>query len=119
VAAMTMPTPERLRAATEEAERTLNQLREIGVLMRIETADSEVIHHVRGQFLDLPNDVVKEYMRAALFHYIHVEGGKAKRVVLRVSGSEREIAHLDTDGRFRRNRTTAQQIGSLPQPPGS
>lgn len=119
VAAMTMPTPERIEAAKEAAQHTLNQLRAIGALTRIEARKTELVHHVRGQFLDLPNDVVKEYMRAALFHHIHVEGGTAKRVVLRVSDSDREIAHLDTDGHFRRNRATAHQLGSLPAPPGS
>lgn len=118
-AAMTRPTPERVRTATAEAERTLSQLRAIGALIRIEAGKTELVHHVRGQFLDLPNDVVKEYMRAALFHHIHVEGGTAKRVVLRVSDSAREIAQLDTDGRFRRNRAGAHQLGSLPLPPGS
>lgn len=119
MAAMAEPTPERIAAARAAAERTLSQLRAIGALTKIETTEGTLIHHVRGQFLDLPNDVVKEYMRAALFHHVHVEGKKPKRVVLRVSDSEREIAQLDTDGHFRRNRATAHQVGSLPAPPGS
>lgn len=119
MAAMDMPTPERLKAAREAAERTLNQLRAIGVLTKIEADGTKLVHHVRGQFLDLPNDVVKEYMRAALFYHVHVEGKKPKPVVLRVFDSAREIAQLDTDGRFRRNRASARQLGSLAAPPGS
>lgn len=119
IAAMTDPTPERIEAARAAAVQTLNKLRAIGALTKIEVDETTLTHHVRGQFLDLPNDVVKEYMRAALFHHVHVEGKKPKRVVLRVSDSAREIAQLDPDGRFRRHRATARQIGSLPVPPGS
>lgn len=119
VVALTMPTPEVTKAAGKEAKRTLDELRSIGALTSIEAGQSELVHHVRGQFLDLPNDVVKEYMRAALFHHVHFDGGKIKPVILRMSESNREIASLAPNGRFHRNRATAHQLGSLPQPPGS
>jgi hypothetical protein len=112
--AMTAPSPESIEAAGREAKRTLDALREIGALTRIDATETMLIHHVRGQFLDLPNAVVKEYMRAALFHYIHFEGGTVKAVVLRVTDSDREIALLEPNGRFRRDRAVAPQIGSLP-----
>lgn len=119
VIAMTMPTPAIVRTAGEEAKRTLDELRQIGALTRIDAGKTELVHHVRGQFLDLPNDVVKEYMRAALFHHIHFEGGKVKPVILRVDESNREIASLSPNGRFHRNRATAHQLGSLLQEPDS
>jgi hypothetical protein len=112
--ALADPSPETVATAGREAKRTLDALREIGVLIRIEATDTALIHHVRGQFLDLPNDVVEEYMRAALFHHIHFDGGRPKPVVLRVDDSGREIAILQPNGRFQRSRATATQLGSLP-----
>lgn len=112
--AMVRPSPEVVSAASQEAKRTLEALREIGALTRIDATDTALIHHVRGQFLDLPNAVVEEYMRAALFHYVHVDGGRPKPVVLRVADSGREIATLQPNGRFRRSRVSAPQLGSLP-----
>lgn len=113
VTALTMPSPESIAVAEREAKRTLDALREIGALTRVDAGETKLVHHVRGQFLDLPNSVVKEYMWAALFHHIHFEGGKIKPVILRVAGSDREIAQLDVDGRFHRNRAVARQVGQL------
>ena len=118
VTAMTMPTPAVLEAAGTKAERTLSRLRDIGALTRIDAGQEKLVHHVRGQFLDLPNDVVKEYMRAALFHHIHFDGGRIKPVILRVSETDREIASLSPNGRFRRSRAAEPQLSSLPAPTG-
>jgi hypothetical protein len=118
VTALATPTPAILEAAGTKADRTLSQLREIGALTRIEAGKGKLVHHVRGQFLDLPNDVVKEYMRAALFHHIHFDGGTIKPVILQVADTNREIASLLPNGRFRRSRATDVQISSLPAPPG-
>lgn len=114
VRALAEPTPETIAEARREAKRTLDALREIGALIRIDNTDSALIHHVRGQFLDLPNEVVEEYMRAALFYHVHVDGGRPKPVVLQVTDSGREIATLEPNGRFHRSRATATQLGSLP-----
>lgn len=112
--ALQNPTPDAVAAAGTEAKRTLEALREIGALTRIDATDTVLVHHVRGQFLDLPNEVVEEYMRAALFHHVHIEGGRPKPVVLRVAGSGREIATLEPNGRFHRSRASAAQLSSLP-----
>jgi hypothetical protein len=114
VQAMARPSPEVVETASQEARRTLDALREIGALTRIDTTDTAVIHHVRGQFLDLPSEVVEEYMQAALFYHVHVGGGRPKPVVLRVTNSGREIATLQPNGRFRRSRASAPQLGNLP-----
>lgn len=114
VRAMTSPSPGSIAAAKSKAQRTLAELRQIGVLARVDATDKLLVHHVRGQFLDLPNDVVEEYLRAALFHHIHFDGGTAKPVLLRVADSNRSIALLDEKGRFRRNRAVAAQLGQVP-----
>lgn len=113
VRAMTSPSPASIAAAKRKAQRTLAELRQIGALARVEANENLLVHHVRGQFLDLPNEVVEEYLRAALFHHIHFDGGTVKPVLLRVADSERDIALLDEKGRFRRNRTFAAQLGQI------
>jgi len=112
--ALQHPTPEAVADASREARRTIDALRKIGALTGIDANGTILVHHVRGQFLDLPNEVVEEYMRAALFHYVHVEGGEPKPVILRVAGSGREIATLDPNGRFHRSRASSPQLSSLP-----
>ena len=119
--ALATRSPEAVENAGREAKRTIDALRQIGVLTRIDATGTVLVHHVRGQFLDLPNAVVEEYMRAALFYHIHFDGGRMKPVVLRVTESGREIASLESNGRFRRHHAVAPQIGSLPPdglPPG-
>lgn len=106
--------PEVVAAARREAARTLESLRAIGALTQIDVTATALIHHVKGQFIDLPNAVVEEYMRAALIHHIYDEGGKLKPVVLREAGSDREIARRETNGRFRRHAAVALPQGELP-----
>ena len=101
-AALDNASPETVEAARREAERTLAALREIGALTGIDDTETALVHHVKGQFIDLPNAVVEEYMRAALVHYVLIEGGHAKRVVLREAGSNRQIAQRDPNGAFKR-----------------
>ena len=113
VRALTDPSPEIVADASREAKRTLDALREIGALTGIDATDTVLVHHVRGQFLDLPNEVVEEYMRAALFYHVHIDGGRPKPVVLRVTESGREIATLEPNGRFHRSRASAPQLSSL------
>jgi hypothetical protein len=101
-AALDNASPEAVEAARREAERTISALREIGVLTGIDDTEAAVIHHVKGQFIDLPSAVVEEYMRAALVHHVLVEGRSAKRIVLRETGSNRQIAQREPNGGFRR-----------------
>lgn len=101
--ALTSGSPEIRESARREAERTLSALREIGALAGVDATDAAVIHHVKGQFIDLPNAIVEEYMRAALVHHVLVEGGVPKRVILREAGSDRQIALREPNGTFRRN----------------
>ena len=108
--------PELVEAASQQAKRTLDALREIGVLTEIDVTKTAIIHHVKGQFIDLPSRVVADYMRAALLHYVHCEGGSPKRVILRETGSNREIAQLEPNGVFRRPATT--QLAHREDPPG-
>ena len=115
--ALAQGSPELVETASREAERTLEALREIGVVTEIDVTKTEIIHHVKGQFIDLPSTVVADYMRAALLHYIHAEGGSPKRVVLRETGSNREIAQLDPNGVFRR--AAAEALPQGEEPPGS
>ena len=93
---------ERTVAAIKQATETLEKLLALGVVTRIETTDQAVTHFVTASFLDLPNDVVEEYARAALVHHIHKESGTPKPVVLRETGTGRQIAIREQDGRFRR-----------------
>ena len=109
--------PALVETASQEAERTLDALRGIGVLTRIDVTKTAIIHHVKGQFIDLPSAVVADYMRAALLHYIHSEGGTVRRVILRETGSDREIAQLDPNGVF--HRPAAEQAPHGEEPPGS
>jgi hypothetical protein len=113
VRALRDPSPQVVADASREARRTLDALRRIGALTGIDATDTLLVHHVRGQFLDLPNEVVEEYMRAALFYYVHVDGGRPKPVVLRVTETNREIATLEPNGRFHRSRASAPQLSSL------
>lgn len=101
-AALDNASPEVVEAARREAERTLAALREIGALTAIDDTEAAVVHHVKGQFIDLPNAVVEEYMRAALVHHVLVQGGRAKPVILREVGSNRQIAQRAPNGAFRR-----------------
>lgn len=116
-AALTNGSPEIADAARRESERTLAALRAIGALTRIEVTDTALIHHVKGQFIDLPKAEVEEYMRAALVHYILVEGGNPKRVVLQEIGSGRQIALREPNGVFRR-RLVAPVVAAADIPPG-
>lgn len=114
VRALSKPSPEAIANAGREAKRTLEALREIGALTRIDATGDALIHHVRGQFLELPSAVVKEYMRAALFYHVHFDGGRVKPVILRVTESGRQIASLAPDGQFRRHPAATPQLSSLP-----
>ena len=93
---------ERAVAAIRRATETLDKLMALGVITRIEKTEQAVTHFVAASFLDLPNDVVEEYARAALVHHIHKEYGAPKPVVLRETGTGRQIAIRERDGRFRR-----------------
>lgn len=113
-AALTNGSPEIVDAARRESERTLAALRAIGALARIDVTDTALIHHVKGQFIDLPKAEVEEYMRAALVHYILVEGGNPKRVVLREIGSDRQIALREPNGVFSRRVAAPAAAGDIP-----
>jgi hypothetical protein len=115
-AALSGRTPEAVEAARREAARTLQALREIGALLRIDATETALVHHVKGQFIDLPNAEVEEYMRAALVHHIYAEGGKPKPVILREAGSDREIARREPNGQLRRHAAAVLPQGE--QPPG-
>ena len=109
--------PELVETASRQAQQTLDALRKLGVLTEIDVTKTAIIHHVKGQFIDLPSKVVADYMRAALLQYIHCQGGMPKRVILRETGSDRDIAQLEPNGVFRRT-----AVAPLPQgeePPGS
>jgi hypothetical protein len=116
-AALDNASPEVVEAARREAERTLAALREIGALTSIDDTGNSVVHHVKGQFIDLPNAVVEEYMRAALVHHVLVEGRSAKPVILREIGSNRQIAQREPNGTFRRPTTAATAAGEAPLAP--
>jgi signal transduction histidine kinase len=114
--ALSSRAPEAVEAARREAARTLQALREIGALLRIDATEAALVHHVKGQFIDLSNAEVEEYMRAALVHHIYAEGGKLKPVILREAGSNREIARREPNGQLRRHASAALPQGE--QPPG-
>ncbi len=102
-AAIVAVDPERADAAMRnKARETLEKLRELGVVIRIETDEKAITHYVSEDFATLPDDVVEEYVRAAFVHHIHNESGAAKRVILRETSSGRRIAIRDRDGRFER-----------------
>ncbi len=115
-AALENASPEVVEAARREAERTIAALREIGALAAIDDTEAAVVHHVKGQFIDLPKAVVEEYMRAALVHHMLVLGRPAKPVILREIGSNRQIAQREPDGRFRRPLAPAAPAQRAPAP---
>ncbi len=89
-------------AMRRKAENTLQKLRELGVIIRIETDESAITHYVSEHFIALPDDDVEEYARAAFVHHIQNDSGSAKSVILRESKSGRRIAIRDKDGTFQR-----------------
>jgi len=102
-AAIVAVDPDRADAAMrKKAKETLEKLRELGVVIRIETDETAITHYVSEHFVALPDDVVEEYARAAFVHHVHNDSGTAKPVILRETTSGRRIAIRDQDGSFQR-----------------
>lgn len=102
-AAIVAADPNRIDAAMlARAKQTLEKLRELGVINRIESDETSITHYVSEHFIALPDDVVEEYARAAFVHHIHNDSGSPKPVVLRETTSGRRIAVRDQDGTFQR-----------------
>lgn len=89
-------------AMLARAKQTLEKLRELGVITRIEADETSITHYVSEHFIALPDDVVEEYARAAFVHHFHSDLGGAKPVVLRETTSGRRIAIRDQEGNFQR-----------------
>lgn len=89
-------------AMRAKAKETLEKLRELGVITRVETDETSITHYVSEHFIALPDDVVEEYARAAFVHHVHTDSGGPRPVVLRESTSGRRIAIRDQDGKFQR-----------------
>jgi hypothetical protein len=114
--ALANASPEFVEAASQEARRTLDALRQIGAVARIDATKTALVHHVKGQFIDLPRAVVEDYMQAALLYHVHFESGAIKQVVLREVGTDREIARLEPNGVFHRG--AARHVPPGEEPPG-
>lgn len=102
-AAIVAVDPDRADAAMRrKAKDTLEKLRKLGVVTRVETDDTAITHYVTPHFVELPDDVIEEYARAVFVDHTRNESGSAKPVILRETASGRRIAIRDRDGRFQR-----------------